>query len=69
MENKKTEKTYYLAKMYYGNGISNYFKITKSDKDIFFVRNIDGVNAWHCGSLPINDYRILEIIPYDEKLD
>ena len=64
MEDQKPEKKYYSAKMYKGNGISYELKVTKTETDIFFIRNADGVNAWHCGSLPINDYRILELKPW-----
>ncbi len=55
------KKKYYLAKMYKGIRISCQLKVTMDNKYIYFVRNKDGVNAWHCGSLPKNDYRILEI--------
>lgn len=57
----------FLAKMDYGNGNHSWLEIHKefithkNEEWIFFIRNKDGVHAWHCGSLPINDYRILEI--------
>lgn len=63
--NIKTEKQFYLAKMYLGNGISYDLKISMCENHIYFVRNENGVNAWHCGSLPKTDYRILEIKPYE----
>lgn len=59
--NIKSERKYYLAKMYLRNGIYSNLKITMDSENIYFVRNENGVNAWHCGSLPKSDYRILEI--------
>lgn len=57
------EQKYYLAKMKFFHGGVSYLKVIMDEKNIYFVRNKDGVNAWHCGSLPKTDYRILEIIP------
>ena len=57
----------FLAKMDYGNCNHSWLEVNKefithkNEEWIFFIRNKDGVHAWHCGSLPINDYRILEI--------
>ena len=67
MKKKKVEKEYYIATMYKGNGIFVDLKVAMSEKDIFFVRNKDGVGAWHCGSLPKTDYRIIEIKPYQQN--
>lgn len=61
--NKDTETKYYLAKMDKGNGISYYLKVIMDDYSVYFIRDKNGVNPWHCGSLPKTDYRILEIIP------
>ena len=61
MEKNKKEKEYYLAEMYIGNGIYSDLKITMDNDNVYFVRNENGVNAWHCGSLPKSDYRILKI--------
>ncbi len=43
--------------------------VRKYKNNISFIRDKDGVNAWHCGSLPIDDYRIvkLEIIDEDDE--
>jgi len=46
--------------MFYLYVISTY-EITMDEHDIYFVRDKDGVAAWHCGSLPKTDHRILEI--------
>jgi hypothetical protein len=52
-ELKKDKVTkYYLAKMDKGNCISYYLKVILDDKFIYFVRDKNGVNAWHCGSIP-----------------
>jgi len=60
MENIK-EKIYF-ANMDYGFGNKNsWLKITKDKNNIYFKRDENGVNAWHCRSLPLNDRRILEI--------
>jgi len=67
MSNKQLEEKIYLAKMRddYGIGINDYaiktLKVTIDEHDIYFVRDENGVNAWHCGSLPKTDHRILEI--------
>jgi len=63
MENQTSETKYYLAKMYKGDGISYYLKVKMDENYIYFVRDKNGVNPWHCGSLKKTDYRILEIIP------
>lgn len=68
MKNKKPEEKIYFVKIRddYGIGVSDFaiqtLKITMDESDIYFVRNKDGVNAWHCGSLPKTDHRILEIL-------
>lgn len=68
MTTKKTEEKIYLAKLRddYGQGINDFviktLEITMDEKDIYFVRDENGVNAWHCGSLPKTDHRILEIM-------
>lgn len=61
--NKNSKNKRYLAKMSKGNGISYYLEVIMDEKNIYFLRDENGVNAWHCGSLPKTDYRILEIIP------
>lgn len=63
MKTEKKEKEYFIATMYKGDGIYTDYKITKTDTDIYFVRNKNGVNGWHCGSLSLNDYRIEKIRP------
>ena len=63
MSNKQLEEKIYLAKIRddYGSKIIKTLEITMDEDDIYFVRNKDGVAAWHCGSLPKTDHRILEI--------
>ena len=65
MKTKKPEEKIYLAKMreYYGPGnyVISTHEITMDEYDIYFVRDENGVAAWHCGSLPKTDHRILEI--------
>lgn len=67
MKNKKPEEKIYLATLRddYGRGINDWaiktLEVTMDEKDIYFVRDENGVNAWHCGSLPKTDHRILEI--------
>ena len=58
------EEKIYLAKIRddYGSKIIKTLEITMDEDDIYFVRNKDGVAAWHCGSLPKTDPRIVEII-------
>jgi len=56
----------FKVKMDYGNGDHAWLDCTKytdsqNKEVIYFGRNKDGVHAWHCNSLPINDCRILEI--------
>lgn len=69
----KVKEKIYLAKLRddYGPGIDDWaivtLKVTIGEKDIYFVRNENGVAAWHCGSLPKNDHRILEIKPYENE--
>lgn len=59
------ESNVFLAKMNFGNGNHAFLEVRKaliSNKEwIFFIRNENGVHAWHCGSLILTDYRILEI--------
>jgi len=59
------ERNVFLAKMNFGNGNHAFLEVRKaliSNKEwIFFIRNENGVHAWHCGSLPLTDCRILEI--------
>jgi len=64
MSNKQLEEKIYLAKIRddYGSKIIKTLEITMDEDDIYFVRNKDGVAAWHCGSLPKTDPRIVEII-------
>lgn len=68
MKNKKPEEKIYLAKLRndWGPGINDWgiriLEITMDEHDIYFVRDENGVAAWHCGSLPKTDHRILEII-------
>ena len=68
MTTKNPEEKIYLAKIRddYGQGINDFviktLEITMDERDIYFVRNKDGVNAWHCGSLSKTDYRIVEIM-------
>ena len=64
MSNKQLEEKIYLAKRReeYGSKIIKTLEITMDEDDIYFVRNKDGVAAWHCGSLPKTDPRIVEII-------
>ncbi|KKR07768.1 MAG: hypothetical protein UT55_C0051G0008 [Candidatus Peregrinibacteria bacterium GW2011_GWE2_39_6] len=67
MITKQEEGKIYLAKLRddYGPGINDFviktLEITMDEKDIYFVRDENGVAAWHCGSLPKTDHRILEI--------
>ena len=67
MTTKNPEEKIYLAKIRddYGQGINDFviknLKITMDERDIYFVRDENGVNAWHCGSLPKTDHRILKI--------
>ena len=63
IENQPSDVKYYLAKMSFGNGFSSFLKVIMDENNIYFVRDENGVNAWHCGSLPKTDYRILEIKP------
>ncbi|QMU65617.1 MAG: hypothetical protein GKR88_15910 [Flavobacteriaceae bacterium] len=58
---KETKPKYYWAKMYKDKEINYELKVTMDDTYIYFVRNKDGVCAWHCGSLLKTDYRILGI--------
>jgi hypothetical protein len=59
--------TIYLAKMDFGNQNYSWLKVkkvfipSKNQEFIFFIRDKNGVNAWHCGSLPISDSRIIDI--------
>lgn len=62
MTNKTTEEKIYLAKMRNRQGYILTLEVTMDEYDIYFVRDENGVNAWHCGSLPKTDYRIVEII-------
>ena len=51
-----------FANMDFGLGnTDSWLEITKYKDEVFFCRDRNGVHAWHCGSLPINDRRILEI--------
>lgn len=61
MITKKPEEKIYLAKMKTYEGYAMTLEVTIGENDIYFVRNENGVNAWHCGSLPKTDHRILEI--------
>lgn len=63
MKNKKLEERIYLAKMKDCDGCIMNLRVTMDEFDIYFIRDENGVNAWHCGSLPKTDYRILEIKP------
>jgi len=69
IKNKKQKEKIYLAKLRddYGGGINDFviktLEVTMGENDIYFVRDENGVNAWHCGSLPKTDHRILEIKP------
>ena len=64
MSNKQLEEKIYLAKIRddYGSKIIKTLEITMDEDDIYFVRDESGVAAWHCGSLPKTDPRIVEII-------
>ena len=31
--------------------------------NIYFLRDINGVHAWHCNMVNINDYNVKKIIP------
>lgn len=70
MKTKRGEKIY-LAKMRNWQGPGKYIysthEVTMGENDIYFVRDENGVAAWHCGSLPKTDHRILEIKPYDHE--
>jgi hypothetical protein len=63
----KLQNKVFEAKMDFGNGNSSWLDVHKvfiehkNMEEIFFIRNKHGVCAWHCGSLPVNDYRIIEI--------
>ena len=65
---KKMSKKKYLALMNFGNNNHSWLEIYiryiphKNENWVFFIRNKDGVNAFHTGSLPIYDYRILKIV-------
>jgi len=61
----KDKREVFFAKMDYGNG-TDYLEvwIDKEKENIYFLRDENGVGAWHCGHLPITDYRILKIKPY-----
>jgi len=57
----------FLAKIYRWNGLHSWFEVHKTfvpEKNIeyiYFLRDKDCVSPFHCDSLPINHYRILEI--------
>ena len=63
IKNKKPEEKRYYAKMDFGNGNSAFLEVSIDDQYIYFIRDENGVNAWHCGSLLKTDYKILEIKP------
>lgn len=63
MISEKPEEKIYLAKMSDYDGYVMNLEVTMDEHDIYFLRNKYGVNAWHCGSLPKTDHRILEIKP------
>ena len=51
-----------FANMDFGFGdTGSWLEIIKYTNEIFFCRDSDGVHAWHCSRLPIDDRRILEI--------
>lgn len=62
------EFEYCIATMKKGKNLeySVDYPVRKYEDAIFFMRNKDGVNGWHCGSLPLNDYRIEKLTIIDE---
>lgn len=67
----KEEK--FEAKMSYGTW-SAWLPVVKrkdhnGNEEILFCRDKNHVHAWHCNSLPITDYRILEIRPLKEETE
>lgn len=63
MITKKPEEKIHLVRIRadYGSPYIKTLEITIDEKDIYFVRDENGVAAWHCGSLSKTDPRILEI--------
>lgn len=64
----KIEQQKFEAKMSFGNGYSDWLPVVKmidknGQEEIIFCRNEHHVHAWHCNSLSINDYRVLEVRP------
>ncbi len=64
----KIEEQKFEAKMSFGNGYSDWLPVVKridknGKEEIIFCRDENHVHAWHCNSLPINDYRVLEVRP------
>ena len=64
MKAKKPEEKIHLVRIRadYGSKNIKTLEITMDEDDIYFVRDENGVAAWHCGSLPKTDPRIVEII-------
>ena len=64
----KIEEQKFEAKMSFGNGYSDWLPVVKridknGKEEIIFCRDENHVHAWHCNSLPIDDYRVLDVRP------
>ena len=60
----ESKEQIFEAKMSFGDGhiwLPVVKRISRNGKEeVVFCRE-DGVHAWHCNSLPIDDYRVLEV--------
>ena len=58
-------ETVYLVQMDYGFGKSDksWLECTIHNDIIYFKRNKDGVHAWHCNAVSVNDHRVLDLKP------
>ena len=63
-KSKFTKNKYtHLVDMQAGNGCILYELEAIVDKDdIYFVRDDDGVHAWHCNSVKKDDYNVIKIV-------
>jgi hypothetical protein len=67
------KKQIYQARMLFEGGRAAWLDVKKQKdiggkEEIAFVRDKDGIHAWHCNSLPVSDPRILKIRKKKDKI-